>query len=475
MVVAIAVIGMVTLVVLILVNVALRESRMTGSERQRGVAIASAEGQVDYLIAQIHSRAIGTLAPFCGTLAPLTATVASDELTITSGVEYFDATNALIPCTSLTTGAIEATTARVYSTSTSTPKGSTRPAVRNFETVIRLKLDTKLNKAIFGSSKVVTINNGTVIKGTAGASNADVYSKGDVVCNASVYGSIYSQGAVSLNGECNVDGQVVAKSKIDANINNGILAGDLSASNGSILFNQTRLTSVKGKARASGMVSGQHVCGAGSAKCLGGLVVDPPPDEPFPKVVWNAAEWAAAGYTNVVNINYCGNTWESGSVAYWLLHTAPTIVAPTAVVTDCRVVAANLNGTPLRLNNNVAIFASGGFEFNGSISFVSTDANVVRDLYLIQPWAPINCFAKGIHFDTQVTIASSVHALMYTPNNFYSNGGDVVMNGQIYSACEAEINNKLTLTYQPLPVWGITNKEAMSYRADILAKRETQG
>ena len=134
MVVAIAVIGMVTLVVMILVNVALRESRMTGAERQRGVAIASAEGQVDYLIAKVHKRAIGELAAYCGTIPPLTTTVGSDALTITSKVDYFDATNTLIPCDQVKKGTIEATTARVAATSTSAPKANGRPAVRTFET-----------------------------------------------------------------------------------------------------------------------------------------------------------------------------------------------------------------------------------------------------------------------------------------------------------------------------------------------------
>ena len=475
MVVAIAVIGMVTLVVMILINVALRESRMTGDERQRGVAIASAEGQVDYLIAQIHSRAIGSLGPFCGTIAPIVTSVASDKLAITSGVQYFDATNAVIPCDVLTTGAREATTARVFSTSTSTPKGAGRAAVRTFETVIRLKLDTKLNKAIFGSSSIEITNDLTIVTGSGGASNADLYSKGDVSCKGTVHGSIYSQGSVYLRGECKrIDGQVVAKNGITGEMNSGTLAGDLSVSAGSIDLKNTPLSAVMGKARASGTVMGDKVCPFSPDKCIGNVIVDPPPVEPFPRLSWNPAEWAAAGYTNVVNLSTCGGTDTAGSVANWLRAYAETITVPTALVTDCMVSVQNLNGNSLKLNSNVAIFAKGGFLFNGATVFVSTDSSKIRDLYLIQPWVTPNCVTTGIHFNNEVGFDSSVHALVYTPHRFYSDG-KASMSGQIYSECSADMNNTMSLNYRPMPVWGVTNKEAMSYRADIIAKRETQG
>src|SRR5450830_652391 len=86
LVVAVALMALVTTLLVVMVSVAIHENSSSGRDRQRSSAVMTAEGQVDSLISQIQSAAITDLP--CDPIPPLNVSVGSDTMTITSTVIY---------------------------------------------------------------------------------------------------------------------------------------------------------------------------------------------------------------------------------------------------------------------------------------------------------------------------------------------------------------------------------------------------
>ncbi|MGN8245520.1 hypothetical protein ACTHAM_002643 [Cellulomonas soli] len=486
MVLAVAVIVFATLAVATLVTVAIAENGMSGRERQRAVSIASAEGQVDSLVSRIHYAPLSTLQDgvLCGAIPAFVSDIGPDELTIDSQITYYDAAGAPVACAAVRTGAVEAATAAVRATSTSTPVAQQMPAVRTFETVVRLKLQTDLNKAVFGNSSVVINNNLTVIAGSSGSQNGDVYSNGDLSCKGYVYGSIYAQGATTLEHDCRyVAGNVMSVGNVLVQPNDKTVMGDITSSAGNIALNNLGTSSgrvLNGKARAWGSVTGD-VCSASAVldKCHGYQVVDAPPTAPFPQLLGDST-WTTpvssggAGYTLRTFASCDAGYDQAGSLARWLATNGPTLTAPVLIrmPAGCVVNFTNMAGHEIVLAQDVAIWAASGFNINGQPTF-SGVAGSTKNLYLMQDYATPNCSRTGIEINNGLIAKNNIRVLMYTPHKFYSPSGTSQLNGQIYAGCAVDMNNSMNLTYDSLPVWGVQNKDALSYKVEIVAKRET--
>ncbi|GAA3821549.1 hypothetical protein [Cellulomonas soli] len=486
MVLAVAIIVFATLAVATLVTVAIAENGMSGRERQRAVSIASAEGQVDHLVSRIHYAPLSTLQEgvLCGAITPFVTDVGPDELTIDSRITFYDAAGAVVACSAVRTGAVEAATAAVRATSTSTPVAQQAPAVRTFETVVRLKLQTDLNKAVFGNSSVVINNSLTVIAGSAGSQNGDVYSNGNLSCKGYVYGSIYSQGTTTLEHDCRyVAGNVMSVGNVLVQPNDKTVMGDITSSAGSIALNNLGTSSgrvLNGKARAWGTVTGD-VCSAAAVldKCHGYQVVDAPPGAPFPQLLGDSS-WTSpvsaggAGYTQVTFPSCDAGYDQSGSLARWLVTHGTTLTAPVLIrmPASCVVNFSNMSGHEIVLAQDVAIWAASGFSINGQPTFSGLSGST-KNLYLMQDYATPSCSRTGIEINNGLIARTNIRVLMYTPHKFYSPSGTSMINGQIYAGCAVEMNNSMNLTYDSLPVWGVQNKDALSYKVEIVAKRET--
>lgn len=501
LVVAIALIAVVGMLIASIVAVAIYESRATGRDRQRSQAVMAAEQSVDAVMASIQGAFTTTLP--CGTLTAQNVSVASDELTVRPTVEYYDqAGNAITDCGAVRTGTTRAYSAIVRATATSEAMSGQAPATRAIE--MQMSLDPNfaadMNKAIFGYGGV-KLDNHADVYGQNGQPNADVYSAGNVECrnNQRYHGSIYAEGSVSLAGTCWVAVDVHAGTGFSANTGNTVNGDVLVAAGGA---QPNKNMSVGGQILTSGTIwadafGSGRVCGlASSNKCIQGATVPPVPHQDFP--IMNstdtdaaaAAQWAAAGYTvrqtfSGAQCGMYGGTANNlngkvDNVARWILLNQASFTGPTIVISHCpgqpvKFQMDNANTQPqLVLPQNLVIFSDAGFTFSNKTEISSSVTGTDRDLYLIQPYnaVPQPCNSEGITLDNLVSMTDDVHMLMYTPCNIRK-ANNTTNYGQIYAKGTVDINNKLVMHYEPLPVIGVTSSNVIeSYDVEINFKRE---
>src|SRR5450830_638980 len=297
LVVAVALMALVTTLLVVMVSVAIHENSSSGRDRQRSSAVMTAEGQVDSLISQIQSAAIADLP--CDPIPPLNVSVGSDTMTITSTVTYSTAADVQVDCGSLATTTLA--TAKIKATSTSNTLPGQPAAVRRVETLLHLTPThgNAFDKAIFGYGGVSLANNGEIF-GEGGLPNADVYTHGSMTCNnhQTYHGSIFAQGTVTMSNTCVVDVDVYAQRGYTADNPGVSVNGKVLVSAGSIILGHSSLGQ---QARASGTVTGNVCSPAGNGKCIAGDAnVAPPPSVPFPQYLWDTETqdaYLADGYT----------------------------------------------------------------------------------------------------------------------------------------------------------------------------------
>ncbi|MGN6243391.1 MAG: hypothetical protein ACTHQ3_06920 [Motilibacteraceae bacterium] len=486
LVMAIAIVGLVSVFVATLLVFTLRESAQTGRDRQRSEAITSAEGAVDVAMASIQQQDPTTLP--CDTTAVTNTQSKPDTMTIATTVTYFDVNGVQLSCSDVQNPSsnVAAATALIKSTSTTTPIAGQAPAVRTIESEVRLtpSFAQGLDKAIFGDAGV-TLANKTELYGQGTSPDADIYTNGNFACqnNEHFRGSVYAQGSISLSNSCTIDVDAWAKTGFNSTNPQSTVSGDVKVSSGTA---QIDAGTIGGKVIAQS-VSPSSWCTSHPGKCTtGNGVVSDPPSQAFPILNWDsntAAQWAANGYTNVVTNNDCGYSGSSSNgPGQWMVDHGNSLSGPTVLLTSCQVVIQNPNknnacgNKTVCLNNNLAVFASGGVTISNTLTITSTNTTT-RNLYLIQPYNAVSthpCTSQGINLDNQVSISSTINELLYSPCTIRkANNTDHY--GQIYAGGVAQVDNQLTMYYRPLPVWGLSNttNKVKYYSMDILYKRET--
>jgi len=454
----------------------------------------TAEGQVDSVISRIQNApvAAGTGLPSpsgtglpCGTSTVTGVSVGSDKMSITTTVTYSTTADAAVDCSALATTPVAK--AKIKSTTTSSRVGSEAPAVRTVETLLNLKptYANGLNKAIFsnGTDDISFQSNPTIYGSASGLTDADIYTNGNVNCNnGTFYGSIYTQKSATFAGACIVYGNLHTKLGYTSNNGAALVKGDVLASGGSIALGSSQ---VPGHAYASGTAAG-NLCTA--AKCFGSQTVAVPPTQAFPQYIWNASTkqaWIAAGYTPVElspSTGYACNWYNASpdplnlngkvdNVGAWLVNNAKS-TTKYVVHTTC---AVKFQGPNLVLGADLAVFADGGFTVSSGTHFKSNTA-VHHNLYLIQPYNSVSspCTSDGIALDNTVQVESTVTDLLYTPCNIRQ-ANTATQFGQVYAGGKVQIDNALQMTYQPLPVFGLSvaGGSVDKYTVDILYMRET--
>lgn len=486
LVVVVALMALIGVMIVTLVSLAIYESRASGRDRQRSSAVMTAEGQVDSLVSKIQTAPLTTLP--CGTIPTADVSVRSDVMSLTNTVTYFTAAGVAVACSALTT--TEVASATIKSTSTSRALAGQAPAVRTVETLLKLTptYGNDLDKAIFGDAGIRLANQADIY-GEPGQMNADVYTNGNVTCdnNQHYYGSIYAQGSVSMSNTCVVEVDVWAKLGYSA-MNPGVsVNGKVLVSNGNITLNGSSLGQ---QARASGTVTG-NVCST-AGKCFGAQTVAAPPAHALPQYNWDAtvqAAWVAKGYTVKVfpdaAAGYsCGmysgtdQTYNGSvdNVARWVYENMATM-PKTVIYANCpgNPFKVQSNHSTIALNNDLAIFDTGGFSFANNTT-IKSSTSTHHLLYLIQPYNSVSthpCTADGISLDNQVTIEDTIDDLLYSPCSIRK-ANNSTHYGQIYGGGNVTIDNRLTMYYRPLPVFGlvVSGQPVEYYSADILYKRE---
>jgi len=482
LVVAIALMAIVGILMITMVTVAINESRASGRDRQRSSAVMTAEGQVDSIISKIQSAPLAGGLP-CGASTVTGVPVGSDKMTITNTVTYYTSAGAPVLCSVLATTPVAQ--AKIKSTSSSNRIAGQASATRTVETLLNLKPSyaNALNKAIFsnGTDDISFVSNATIF-GEGGLSNADIYTNGNVTCNSGhFYGSIYTQKGATFAGACIVEVNLHTKLGYTSNNGAALVKGDVLASGGSIALGSSQ---VPGHAYASGTATGT-ACTA--TKCFGSQTVAAPPTQAFPQYLWNPtteAAWAAQGYAVVKlpNSSYpCGNFGDPGplngkvdGVAHWIYDNQATM-GKTVIYANCPGQPVKFQGINISLNANLAIFATGGFNFSSNTQ-IASNSSTHRLLYLVQPYNSVSqpCTVDGISLDNQVTVADTVDDLLYSPCNIRK-ANNTTHYGQIYAGGSVRIDNQLTMYYKPLPPFGLSASGGSvdKYTVDILYMRET--
>lgn len=465
LVVSIALMGLATVLMLTMITLTVRESRQTSRDRSRAVAVTSAEGAVDLALTRIQEAAVTGL--------PCTSTVSKTDskpetMAITTTVSYFDAAGAALACPPPST--VVASQALIKSVSVATPAGGGAEVRRTVETLVALKpkFTTDLNKAIFGNAGVQVANN-FELYGQAGP-DADVYTNGSFVCsnNEHFRGSVVAQGSITLQNTCTIDVNAWAKTGFTSSHTGARVSGDVLVSNGNA---EISAGSVGGKVKAVTITPASY-CTSNPGKCVTGTTAAAvPPAEIFPQIAGDESTldaWRAEGFT-VVYKNDCAST-GANNPGKWIAANADKLTGKTLVRTTCQVSFAT-NVKTVSQNYDLAVFADGGFDVANTLTFQSTDTTR-RNLYFIQPYGS-SC--GGISLSNQVTMATTVSVLLYSPCDIHkANQSDIY--GQVYAGGTAYIDNKTNATYTPLPVFGATaTRFVISYSADVLYKRENVG
>lgn len=510
LVAAMGVVMLVGILVTVAIAIALSEAQQTGRDRQRSAGVSLAESQVDLTLARIQSAPPAQLgSSLCGT-STSTSGVGGDGYDVETTITYYNAAGVEVPC-----GAVPTTTvaqAKVVTRTTSGAVAGTSAAKRQVETLLRLTpaFNNDLDKAIFAEG-ALTMSNKVVLTSASGNPDADIYTNGDFYCrnNQEFAGSISAQGAIYLEGRCQVAVDVHAKGEVRITQPQVSVGGRVLSSNSSVSLDKA---SIGQQARAAGAVTGQTCSTPG--KCfpnLGAGGVEAPGTIAFPQLVWDAAAqaaWTAKGYTNVVTFpqgnfgcgwyNPPGNqdlvgpdgksknmNGKASGVGAWLYANTYKLPAPTIVVSNCPSDKIILQGLDLELNHHVVLVSRGGVSFsNKSVIQAVAGTGTAADpnlLYFIQPSSyygtPKTCSAweEGITLDNQVEMKATVNSLLYSPCKIRkANQSEIT--GQVYSGSALNFDNQLDMKFAPLPVWGglSATSSVKSYSSEVLYKRESQ-
>jgi hypothetical protein len=178
-----------------------------------------------------------------------------------------------------------------------------------------------------------------------------------------------------------------------------------------------------------------------------------PPVETFPVVPEpvsgsaTATAWNGAGYTTQITDNNC----TPGGV-YTDIANMATATVPTVIITSCALAWAN--NSSVSLNQNLAIFSTGGFTMQNRTSWQSATATT-HVLYLIVPSSVsgtnTTCSSgqPGISLQNSTTFASTVNVMLYTPCTLTISNATTGY-GQVYGGVVNATNN-FTEHYVPLP------------------------
>lgn len=499
LVVAMAVVMLVTIMVVTVTTIAIFQSGATGRDRQRSAAVASAEGQVDALAAEVSRSAPADLPCTDAAGLPQTddAQVGRDDLDSTSRVSYFDADQDPISCADVAAGA-PAAYAAITATTTAETIGQGIPARRTVETMLRLTplYSSKLDMALYSKLGIAIGNNGDILDSVDGPS--DVFTTGiirnDAGGNQVVEGSLLSMSDITWDKQLTVKGDVWANGDVELTHSSG---------NGGVL--------VTGRVRAVGphpdndadpgvppdVIGGGHVvlsnkvtvqksveagvdvqwpaCGE---TCSFPVTVPKVTDPGFPPIASSSvSDWETNGY--VVEKRFgsggdaCGMaTNKLDNAGAWLAAEADDLDQPTILVSTCAE-PVTIVGSDLVLDNDLAVFSRSGFKFASTTMSgnSATPANDPRLLYFIQP-VDATCSGDGITVNSGFDASSRIKVLLFS-NCAISLAQQTTMTGQIYAGGAISIGNNSNITFGSLDVWQPgASLDILGYRVETLYKRE---
>jgi hypothetical protein len=424
-------------------------------------ALYAAEGGLDRAYQALQSAATAAQLP-CG---PLTENLATSPASssYSAAITYYDTfppTDSPLSCTSGSGPPATVVAAEVISTG-KTAKGTAQATSQYMEALIKITpgsvSGSVFDKAIFSNQTMAGSNNGTVY-GNSG-NDANVYTNGNVNCGNGFadQGSVTAEGTFTGTNNCTVNGNVTAVGNITLS-NNTTIGGNASSTGNSGCPQQGNITmsnsaTVDQSAYAYCSITLSSNATVVHNKVANDITLTNPPAETFPVVPMPAIPsqtWTNAGYTNQITDNNCTATG-----VYLDITNMATASAPTLIETSC---ALSWSGNAtLLLNQNLAIFSTGGFIMSNNTTWQSTNTTT-RQLYFIVPsvvgTTQTTCTngQPGITFQNNTTFANSVDVLDYSPCTITISNNSTGY-GQVYAG-QVNASSNFTTHYQPMSLPG---------------------
>ena len=465
---------MVSLVLLLLGTVVVAQSIHSATssayDRARLTSVDSAEAGGNFYYAYLQSTPVTSV-----NCNPVTQSIASTPLaaSFTATPTFYDATGAVMPCSSSTPFTSTNYPASVLIQTTGTTAGQTPRTMQTF---------VRLTPVYGGFGAAVLTNNGASF-----SNNFDIYGNsgndGDVyILNGNltisntphVRGNVYvPNGGASISNNSNIQGNLWANNSVTIN-NPGSVTGNVISSTGSI----SGSGSIGTNATAGTTITGVSVAGTKYPN----TVSPQPPTQPFPQITFTSTDstnWQNSGYTictfGAASSTTCGgNTFSGGNACSqaqsfvegsWSGNYVVRITGATPCTYN------NSNNATITLNGNLAIITDWGI----SLSQKSTWKGVgtpTKSVFFISTWpstgCPIGSSNEDVSTGNNTSFDSYAQAFFYTPctasmNNTNNYAGQVI-GGTV------SIGNQYTMTFRPVLVPGYGT--ITSFREDIAYVRE---
>lgn len=431
--------------------------------RIQAQALYAAEGGLDRVYQALQSAATSSQLP-CG---PLTESFATGPArsSYSATIAYYDTfppNDAALTCNSGSGPPATVVAAEVISTGKAAPSTAQNTS-QYMEALIKITpgsvAGSVFDKAVFSNQTMTGSNNGTIY-GQSG-NDANVYTNGNVNCGNGFadQGSVTAEGTFTGTDNCQVNGNVTAVGNITLS-NSTTIGGNVTSTGGSGCSQQGNITMsnnavVDQSAYAYCSITLNNNASVAHNKVANDTTLTNPTAETMPVVPMptiTSQTWTNAGYTNQITDNNC-----TAAGVYTDINNMATASAPTLVETSC---ALSWSGnTTIKLNQNLAVFSTGGFTMSNNTTWQSTNGTT-RQLYFAVPSVvgstQTTCSSgqPGITFQNNTTFASTVDVLDYTPctitisNN--STGYGQIYGGQVNAA------NIFTAHYVPMSLPGAT-------------------
>ena len=439
------------------VGLSVHNSTASGYDRNRLLAVDSAEAGLDAVLSTMAHT--GTTSLPCGPGAVTEVLPTTPPAQYRVKVTYyatFPPSGTAMDCP--LTDAARPAGAVVVSRGTAAP-GSHQPVKRTMQTQIRLTpIYGAFGQAIFSNSGLQLDNNLTVT-GDQG-NDGNLYTNGTWNCtnNSIINGSVYAQGGASMTNGCSVAQDVWAGGAISMS-NSGHIGHDVTSSTSSVtmsnsatvIHNATAGTACTGcDGRVGGAITPTHVSPA-------------PPYLAFPTVDYDAFAWQAGGFDVSHTFSSCSSAM---SFAMDVGSATKTVVRITPA---CALALAT--GSTVQLREDLAIVTDGSISTVNKTVFQSADGQP-HNLYLIVPSTAVGggC-ANGTH---DISIANNtdfnnVRLFIYSPCNVSFNNNNNGLGGQIFGGT-VSITNLYSLQFSPMLIPG--SGLVTGYNSDIAFLRE---
>ena len=439
-------------VVAVLFQVSSIDQTTTELSEQQSQALNAAEGGLDLSVAEMQGGSVSSLP--CGPGA-LTASLptAPEGSHYSASITYYDTfppTDAALTCSQVQSGSAIPQSAEVSST------GTDARVKQYMEALVKLTI-AQAGASVFDQAVFVqgsaSFSNDFNLDDPSGHDSANIYTNGSLTCanSSAIQGNITVQGSYTASNSCSVSGNLTAVGNITEQ-NNATIAGSAYATGssgcgtgstqGNILLTDNSVIDESAYAYCS--ITQKNSSNVNGTSVAPDASLGNPPVETFPTLTYSASAWSAAGYTSVTN-----NTCSGPGNVYITISGMSSAVSPTVVLTTCALNWANSNS--ISLNQNLAIFSTGGFSMANSTTWNSVGTGT-HNLYLVVP-STVTCSngSPGITLQNATQFASSLDVLFYTPCQFEAtNNSGVMGQGQVYAGTWDQ-GNAFNMKYTALP------------------------